>query len=188
MICRNLACLWKQRDWSHVENVSIAVTWTKTTFATLSEQTARHRAKPIPQARLGATVLGDYNIVRWIKPPQDGSDIWDIQERELARIKSTQILLMGGWSADQPKAAPVSAHRWSMQMVSLTTICQNLFGDSVFLNLIWQIVLLWDEQACQNLFGDIYILHTDLKVEECVLLVNNYIELQQKRDREKEVD
>ena len=95
-----------------------------------------------------------------------------------------------GWMISWPaqSGACERAHRWSMQMVSLTTICQNLFGDSVFLNLIWQIVLLWDEQACQNLFGDIYILHTDLKVEECVLLVNNYIELQQKRDREKEVD
>ena len=37
-------------------------------------------------------------------------------------------------------------------------------------------------------FLETYILHTVLKVEECVLLVNNYIELQQKRDREKEVD
>ena len=159
MICRNLACLWKQRDWSHVENVSIAVTWTKTTFATLSEQTARHRAKPSPQARLGATVLGDYNIVRWIKPPQDGSDIWDIQERELARIKSTQILLIS-WPAQG--GACERAHRRKMPMVS-----------------IWLFV---------KTFLETYILHTVLKVEECVLLVNNYIELQQKRDREKEVD
>ena len=127
MICRNLVCFWKQRDRSRVDNVSIAVTWTKTTFATLSEQTARHAAKPSPQAsrgqgfhsQLAATVFGDYYIVRSIKSPQDGSDIREIQEREIAWFKSTQISLMSGWSADQPKAAPGSAPtgetcRWSL--------------------------------------------------------------------------
>jgi len=59
-------------------------------------------AKPSPQAslghgfhsQLGTTVLSDYYIVRSIKSPQDGPDIRDIQEREIARFKSTQISLI----------------------------------------------------------------------------------------------